>query len=153
MNNLNFLLFMFFLFYLFFVLFHLHNLFILLNRILLLCISPRLMWRLNGTLLLLINESLKLFILHSFTLRFFLLLKNQFPFLSLFNNFKILLLKIDSRCEDLRILLIKFIAIHQHLVDISMKLARMLIVFLPEIILHGLEIHGFQYNVEILRYT
>ena len=145
---------LFFLLFLFYPIFlYLHNLLIFLNRILLLCIRPWLMWRLNRTLLLFIDKSLKLFILHSLTLGLLLLLKYQLPFLGLFHNLQVLLLEINSGRKYLRILLIKFIAIHQHLIDISMKLTRMLIALLPQIILHGFQIDRLQYNVEILRYT
>ena len=151
MHHLCLLLLVLFLFYLIFL--YLHNLLVLLNRVLLLRVGSRLVRWLDGALLLLIHKSLELFILHSLALRLLLLLEYQLPLLGLLHDLEILLLEIGGGCKDLGVLLIEFIAIHEHLIDISMKLAGMLIGLLPEIILHRFEVDGLQDDVEILRYT
>ena len=96
MHHLCLILLVLFLFYPIFL--YLHNLLVLLKRVLLLGVGSRLVRRLDGALLLLIDKSLEL-------------------------------------------------------IDISMKLAGMLIALLPEIILHRFEVDGLQDDVEILRYT
>jgi len=135
------------------ILLDLHNLLVLLNGVLLLRVGSRLVRRLDRTLLLLIDESLEFLILHSLALRLLLLLENQLPLLGLLHDLEVLLLEIDGGRKDLGVLLVEFIAIHEHLIDISMKLAGMLIALLPEIILHRFEVDRLQDDVEILRYT
>lgn len=75
----------------------------------------------------------------------------QFSLLSFFYDLQILLLKLYSSGEHFRILLVELIAIHEYLVDISVKLAWMLVSFLPEIVLNGFEVHWFQHYIEVLR--
>ena len=79
MHHLCLILLVLFLFYPIFL--YLHNLLVLLKRVLLLGVGSRLVRRLDGALLLLIDKSLELFILHSLALWLLLLLEYQLPLL------------------------------------------------------------------------